>query len=66
MDAISYSNLWVAKDGEDEVAHCKSVGYLVKKDREKIVIAQSLAQDGDVMNKFVIPRGCVRSIREIK
>lgn len=66
VDAISYSNMWVARDSKESLALCRSVGYLVKKNKEKVVIAQSSASDGDVMNKFVIPRGCIKKITELK
>ena len=45
---------------------CRSVGYLVLKDKQKIVLAQSYAKnDTELMNVIAIPRGCVESIREL-
>lgn len=62
-DAISYGNAWV-NGGMEELAHNSSVGYLHAEDKEKICLAQSKSGE-DVMNKFVIPRGCIVDIKEL-
>ena len=49
------------------VNNCRAIGYLVSKNKERIVLAQSVCiEDNSVINLLAIPRGCVRSIREIK
>ena len=45
---------------------CRSVGYIVLKDKQKIILAQSYAKnDTELMNVIAIPRGCVESITEL-
>ena len=64
-DACSVGNAWCDRDNA-EPYKCKTVGYLIKKDHKKIVVAQShCLENNDVMNKMVIPRGCVLDIKEL-
>ena len=65
LDACSFGNMWVSPDDEVTCSHCKSVGYLLKKDKDKIIIAQSDSNNGEVMNRFVIPKGCITGIKEL-
>ena len=66
-DSCSIANQWMRPNGELEPSHCKSVGYLVSKNKKRIVIAQNYNDEsGEVHNQFIIPKGCIRSIREIK
>ncbi len=60
-DATSYGNAWMTECA-DGCAVCSSVGYLVKDAKDKVVLAQSIQAD-DTMNRFVIPRGCIKKIR---
>ena len=53
-------------DPECTCIACKTVGYLIKKDRDEVVVAQCTSDEMLYDNKFVIPRGCIKSIREIK
>lgn len=47
-------------------SRCRSVGYLLLKDRERIVLAQSCSDDsGNVADPLAIPRGMVKAIRVI-
>ena len=46
------------------LCECRSVGYLIKKTKDKVILAQSL-NDHTYYNKFAIPRGCVTSITEL-
>lgn len=65
-DSCSYANQWMQPNDNLEASLCKSVGYLVAKNKNRIVLAQSQHDDSDeVHNQFVIPRGCVKSIRNL-
>ena len=65
-DSTSY-NGWRAPSSVEELKCSQqvSVGWLLFKDKETIKIALSLGEDiaGDV---FLIPRGCVLDIVEVK
>ena len=49
----------------DECAICHSVGYLVKDEKDRVVLVQSIQED-DTMNRFVIPKGCIKLVRVLK
>lgn len=42
-----------------------TVGWLMKRGRRRIVLAQSLSSSTQIGNVFTIPRGCVKSIQVI-
>lgn len=44
----------------------KTVGWEIHKDKENIVLATALDNDGDCNGRRVIPRGCIRGIRRIE
>ena len=57
--------------GEEDlnVCECKTVGFLLRKTKDKVVVAQSISPRDAVEvcdNRFAIPRGCIKSIRELK
>jgi hypothetical protein len=52
--------------GKDEPAMALSVGFLVKKTKERVYIAQDVDADGHHNGRGQIPRGMVRSIRVIR
>jgi hypothetical protein len=43
-----------------------SVGYLLSRDRTRIIIVQSQAENGDVNDCITIPRGMVKQIRVLE
>ena len=63
-DALSEHGMWLEPKPIDP-AHTQSVGFLICKDKKKICLAQTIGENGEVMNKFVIPKGCVISIKEL-
>lgn len=54
--------------GEDEPKPCLilSVGFLVKKTKHHIILAQDLAPDGMQCGRGQIPRGMVRQIKTLR
>ena len=65
-DSCSIANQWMKPNGDLEPSLCKSVGYLVSKNKKRIVIAQNYNDEsGEVHNQFIIPRGCVIKIKEV-
>ena len=49
-----------------ELSNCKTVGFLVKKDKEKVVVIQSNSDNVHSDGRFAIPRSCIKSIRELE
>jgi hypothetical protein len=54
--------------GEEEIKPCLvlSVGFLVKKTKTHIVLAQDIAPDGHRCGRGQIPRGMVKRIKVLK
>ena len=53
-------------DHDLELSTCKTVGYLIKKTKDKVVLVQSMSDSDSIDNKFAIPRKCITSITELK
>ena len=51
---------------EDKVAHCQTIGFLKSQDEEKITLAMGKGDLGAVIECITIPKGCVRSIKELR
>ena len=49
-----------------DVSHCRSVGYLLGKDRKKVVILQSASDSPSFCEALTIPRGNVKKITYLK
>ena len=56
--------------GDLELCQCKTVGYLVTKNRNRVVVVQSTSNGGGSEehfdNRFGIPRKCIKKITELK
>lgn len=70
QDSNSYSR-WAPLTDYAENHHtaaCKTVGYLLKKDKQEvtIIMTQSDVNEGDGMQGLAIPLGCVTRIRVIE
>lgn len=59
---------WIGLDSVDKLTPClvKSTGYLVHKDKEVLVLAQSLTEHGDASGVFVILRSCVTKMKRLR
>ena len=65
-DSQSVANMWMDAD-MPTIGTKRSCGYMIAKDKEKICLAQNMDDEtGEVYNKFLILRGCIQSIRELK
>ena len=65
-DSCSHANEWMDREEEKGLAHCISIGFMVYKERDKVALAQSFHPSEDnVHNEFVIPRGCIKRIKEL-
>ena len=50
---------------EHTVSKCKTAGYLLSKNKERVVISQSMSDTGNVAEQIAIPRKCINSIKEL-
>ncbi len=57
---------WSTGDDEPKPCLVLSVGFLVKKTKHHIILAQDLAPDGMVCGRGQIPRGMVRQIKTLR
>ena len=64
VDSTSESG-WT-HDHDLDLSICKTVGFLVKKTKDKIVLIQSISDNDNVDNKFAVPRVCIKSIKELE
>lgn len=68
IDPASWSR-WNSREYYEnaEYSECRSVGYLMTKNRDKVVLVQSLDDDGHgAADGIVLPRKVVTNIRELK
>jgi len=50
-----------------ELYPCRTVGYLVAKNQHKILVADTIGEDGEqTAGQSAIPMGCVTAIRKIE
>jgi hypothetical protein len=47
---------------EPTVSHCTTVGFLLKKDRDKVCIVQNMSDTGSVGDLMAIPRRAVNKL----
>lgn len=57
---------WQPNSESVNVAVCESIGYLKEDTKEKIVLLQCISNFGFEMGKMAIPKGCIKSIRELR
>ncbi len=67
VDSRNSETGWLAKSHAKEfglLAHCSTVGFVLNKDDEKVVLAFTDA--GEVVNSvFAIPKSCILSIQKL-
>ena len=71
MDSCHWSpGTWVDLDPleHDEASACDvvTVAFLVQETDDALVLAQSITEANDGTGMFVIPKSCVRSVRELR
>ena len=65
-DAVAESGYYNNENPEQHTTSlCKQVGYLIKKDKGKIIVFSQHFDDGAKRHIHTIPRGMVRSIKEL-
>ena len=69
VDSTIWGQKWLCYDEAQAMTlnNCRARGWVVKKDKDKIVLAQSMCvEDNSVINLLAIPRGCIKKITEVK
>jgi hypothetical protein len=57
---------WQASFEDCDLAESKESGYLVHEDKEKIIIARGYSKHGLYNSPMSIPKGCIKSIKELR
>jgi hypothetical protein len=67
LDSHAWERPWIEMDQRPphSAAACKSVGYLIEKDKHFVIVSQSMGDD-EYGGAFSIPRGCIVKIRRLK
>ena len=67
VDSTTTARWQDTRDIRTTPSRCATVGFLVHSTKDAITLAQSLDRDGgDVNATMTIPRGCIKSIRNVK
>ncbi len=48
------------------IAHCQSLGFLTAENEESITIVFGISDQGLIMERKTIPRGCIKSVKELR
>ena len=56
---------WSKDHAKYTPAECRSIGYLLHRDKEKVVLAQSEDGLGKQNDSIVIPASCVKKLRRL-
>jgi hypothetical protein len=57
---------WGAYDPTSGLSTCHTSGFLMRKTRQEVAVAQSISNDGNIDALMVIPRGCIKRIRYLR
>ena len=50
----------------DDVAYCRTVGFLQHEDSEKLILTFGSSESGFVMETITIPRGSIKTIKKLR
>uniref|UniRef100_A0A6M3JJJ6 Putative structural protein n=1 Tax=viral metagenome TaxID=1070528 RepID=A0A6M3JJJ6_9ZZZZ len=57
---------WQSNIDDCDVALSDEVGFLVKENEETIILARGVSQYGLLNSPMAIPKGCIKSIKEMR
>ncbi len=66
-DDSNVTHGWIPKDLlNDRLAHCKTVGFVVSEDVDKITVTLGESDYDTTMERLTIPKPCITSIKEMR
>jgi hypothetical protein len=69
-DAADVGEGWVRLDdfGDDDVAPCGvvSVGWLVRRTKSAVLLALSIAENGDARQTFIVPTSAIKRMVRLR
>ncbi len=57
---------WLELGNDNCIAHCHSVGFYISEDELGVTISFAVSDQGLVMEKKTIAKGCIRSMKELR
>ena len=65
---ISVNHGWLDKHKAKmkDIAHCEVIGFLFLEDNENVFLVMAQSDLGNVFEIMIIPKGCIKSIRELR
>lgn len=57
---------WQSDIEDCNIALTEEVGYLIREDDEKIILARGVSTYGFLNSPMAIPKGCVKSMKELR
>ena len=57
---------WQEPEVKTEIAEVSSLGFLISEEESKLTLAPSVSEYGLIFNPIAIPKGCIKSIKELR
>jgi hypothetical protein len=56
----------IAEHAKEKAAQIQTVGWLIYRDKNRLIVLQSKSDLGRANGSMIIPAGCVRKLRRLK
>ncbi len=64
LDSYVRDDWQTPSEAKEQVpSHCMTVGFLIIKSKEKVIIASGKSEGGNLSSTWAIPRACVKKIQ---